>query len=83
MQKLGIKKDLSLRYKNSSKSFNRRVIPHASKKVIDSKTMEVYESVTVAAKKINMAVSTLRHQLLGTYTAKTNLIFYNGNNSDS
>lgn len=74
-KRLGVKKDEKLRSDNLSRNFNRTVIPNASKKVIDSVTMKIYQSVAVASKELGIAESTLRHQLLGTYPSKTNLIF--------
>jgi len=57
---------------------NKSLPPIKSKKVIDTVTGEIFDSVVQASIKNNIKLSTLTHQLLGTYTNKTNLR-YHGN----
>lgn len=46
------------------------------KKVIDESTGIIYESISIAAKKLGYRTSTLTHYLLGSRTNKTSLRYY-------
>ena len=72
LTKYQIKKDKS---RIKRRPFSENCRNSVAKKVICTETGTIYNSVASASRELGFKESTLRHQLLGTYTNNTSLIF--------